>query len=208
MRDLSISIYFARAVLKHAVAHGLDAVSLLRQNRISPRLLQEDSARISIERFADLQVSTMLAMDDETLGYGARRMPVGCWSMMCHAVINCETLGQALSRHCRFYQMFESNTQAHFEASEKSARVRLVTSTQDDHRDMYIQEMTLFFIHRFASWLVQEHLPLQAVELSYAPLASAADYRHMFLANPLSFGHAESSISFAPLTAGQTHCAK
>jgi len=77
MRDLSISVYFARAVLKNAVAQGLDTISLLRKNRISPRLMLEDSARISIERFADLQVSTMRAMNDETLGYGAQRMPIG-----------------------------------------------------------------------------------------------------------------------------------
>ena len=65
MRDLSISVYFARAVLKHAVDQGLDTISLLRKNRISPRLLLEDNARISIERFADLQVGAMLAMEDE-----------------------------------------------------------------------------------------------------------------------------------------------
>ena len=100
MRDLSISVYFARAVLKNAVAHGLDPVSLLRKNRISPRLMLEDNARISIERFADLQVNTMQAMGDESLGYGTRPLPVGCWAMMCHAVIGCETLGQALARYC------------------------------------------------------------------------------------------------------------
>ena len=89
MRDLSISVHFARAVLKNTVAQGLDPISLLRKNRISPRLMLEDNARISIERFADLHVNTMLAMDDEALGYGGRRLPVGCWSMMCHAVIGC-----------------------------------------------------------------------------------------------------------------------
>ncbi len=102
MRDYSISVHFARAVLKHTVAHGLDPARLLRQNRISPRLLMEDSAHISIERFANLQVNSMLAMGDETLGYASQRMPIGCWSMMCHAVIGCETLGEALKRYCRF----------------------------------------------------------------------------------------------------------
>ena len=93
MRDLSISVYFARAVLKNAVAQGLDPISLLRKHRISPRVMLENSARISIERFADLQVSTMQAMGDETLGYGTRPLPIDCWSMMCHAVIGCAALG-------------------------------------------------------------------------------------------------------------------
>ena len=95
MRDYSISVYFARAVLKNAVAQGLDPISLLRKNRISPRLLLEDEARISVERFADLQVSTMLAMNDEALGYVSRRMPIGCWTMMCQAVIGSENLGRS-----------------------------------------------------------------------------------------------------------------
>ena len=53
MRQQSISVHFVRAVLKYAVARGLDPVQLLRDNRISPRLLDEDDARISIERSSD-----------------------------------------------------------------------------------------------------------------------------------------------------------
>jgi AraC-like DNA-binding protein len=197
LRDYSISVHFARAVLKHAVANGVDPVSLLRKNRISPRLLLEDSARISIERFADLQAATMMAMGDETLGYAARRLPVGCWSMMCHAVIGSETLGQALHRYCRFFQLFESDVQPCLSMNEDTARIHLLEIDKSSQQDMYIQEMTLFFAHRFASWLVQEHLPLQEVTLNYAPMAAAADYRHMFLANPLKFEQDVSAIVFA-----------
>lgn len=187
MRDLSISVYFARAVLKNAVAQGLDPVSLLRKNRISPRLLLEDNARISIERFADLQVSTMLAMGDEALGYASRRMPIGCWSMMCHAVIGCDTLGQALSRYCRFYQLFEFGLHPILEEDGDVARVKLEPVDSDLATGHYLRELTLFNIHRFSSWLVQEHLPIQLVELDYAPAAKPVDYRHMFLANPMAF---------------------
>ena len=125
MRDLSISVYFARSVLKNAVTQGLDPISLLRKNRVSPRLMLEDNARISIERFADLQVATMQAMNDETLGYGTRPMPLGCWSMMCHAVIGCETLGEALSRSCRYYQLFELGVHPVLDEDGESAVIRL-----------------------------------------------------------------------------------
>ncbi|MEZ5504430.1 MAG: AraC family transcriptional regulator ligand-binding domain-containing protein, partial [Halioglobus sp.] len=143
MRDLSISVYFARAVLKNAVAQGLDPISLLRRNRISPRLMLEDNARISIERFADLQVSTMQAMGDEALGYGGRRLPIGSWSMMCHAVIGCETLGQALSRYCRFYQMFELSLCPALEEDEELARVQLVASQCQQAPNVYLHELML-----------------------------------------------------------------
>ncbi len=142
MRDQSISVYFARAVLKHAVANGVDPISLLRRNRISPRLLLEDSARISIERFADLQVSAMLAMGDEALGYAGRRMPIGCWSMMCHAVIGSETLGQALSRYCRFYQLFEFGAQTQILQDGEETRIRVLSAEPSGEApDPYLVEL-------------------------------------------------------------------
>lgn len=186
MREFSISVYFARAVLRNAVAIGLDPTQLLRKNRISPRLLLEDSARISVERFADLQVSTMLAMGDEALGYNTRRLPVGSWSMMCHAVIGSETLGQALSRYCRFFQLFDTSPYPCLHESGDEVSVRLQYAGLD-RIEPYPTELMLFNAHRFASWLVQEHLPMQAVRLAYPPAAKPDDYRHVFLANPVVF---------------------
>lgn len=195
MRELSISVYFARAVLRNAVAIGLDPMQLLRKNRISPRLLLEDNARISIERFADLQVSTMLAMGDEALGYNTRRLPIGSWSMMCHAVIGSETLGQALSRYCRFFQLFDTSPSPRFHESGHTASVRLHYDGLD-RIEPYPTELMLFNAHRFASWLVQEHLPMQAVHLAYPPAAQADDYRHMFVANPVVFKAPQSELIF------------
>jgi AraC-like DNA-binding protein len=185
MRDLSISVHFVRGALRHAVARGLDPIKLLRENRISPRLLLEKSARISIERYADLQVSTMLAMNDEALGYSGRSMPVGCWAMMCHAVIGSETLGQALHRHCRFYQLFNSNIYPQIHEGEDTVTISL--ETNEAALDPFFAEVMMFNTHRFGSWLAQEHLPLQVVRFGFPASAEALDYRHMFLANPVEF---------------------
>ncbi len=194
MRDLSISVYFVGAVLKHTVRRGINPISLLRQNRISPRLLQEADARISIERFADLQVSTMLAMDDEALGYTLRPMPIGSWSMMCHAVVNCETLGQALARHCRFFQLFGFGVQPYLLVDDKTASIRLVEADGEQSPPPYMSELMLFNCHRFASWLVQEHIALQVVNLSYPAAAQPRDYRHMFRGNPIAFEQPHSEL--------------
>jgi len=197
VRELSISVYFARAVLKHAVAQGLDVVDLLRKNRISPRLLQEDTARISIERFADLQVSTMIAMQDEALGYASRRLPLGSWRMMCHAVISSETLGQALHRYCRFFQLFEFGQQPHIEINGESAHIKVLPFDQGAVAEGYSGEVILFNSHRFASWLVQELLPIQAIKLRGPPQASLLDYRHMFLAYPVEFEQDDTRLTFS-----------
>jgi AraC-like DNA-binding protein len=198
MRDQSISVSYARAVLHHTVRAGLDPLALLRRNRISPRLLLEPHARISVERFADLQVSTMLAMQDEALGYASRRLPLGCWSMMCHAVIGSETLGQALSRYCRFYHLFESDVHPLLEIVKDTAIISLPAPLNTGPRDPYLCELLLFNVHRFASWLVQEHLPIRLVTLAYPQQSEAGDYRQMFLANPVAFEQPQNGLHFSP----------
>jgi AraC-like DNA-binding protein len=197
VRDFSIPVRFAREVLRHTEELGLDPIALLRKNRISPRLLLEESARLSVERFADLQVSTMLAMQDEALGYTTRRLPIGCWSMMCHAVIGSETLGQALSRYCRFFQLFDFGLHPHLSSAGEIARIRLLDADPCPQESGYFRDLTLFNAHRFASWLVQEHLPLQAVNLASSPVAEPADYRRMFLGNPVAFGQPASELLFS-----------
>lgn len=197
MRNLSISVHFARAVLRHTVPAGVDPQRLLRQNRISPRLLREPHARVSMERFADLQVATMRALDDESLGYAQRRMPLGGWHMMCHAVIGSDTLGQALSRYCRFFALFkECGLVPVFTLDGDTAVVRL-QSASGFNPDPYLVELSLFNTHRFCSWLVQEHLPITLATLSYAPAAQPDDYRAMFLANPVQFEQPECTLQFA-----------
>lgn len=197
MRQLSISVHFVRAVLKHAVKQGLDPVRLLRENRISPRLLEEDDARISIERFADLQVNTMLAMEDEGLGYSAQKIPIGSWSMMCYAVIHCDTLGKALARYCRFFGLFQYSAHPRLLREGDQAIVRVTRQDRNvdsDTGDEYAAELALYNCHRFMSWLVQEHLPVQAFNFSHAAPPHETEYRPMFLGNPVHFEQEHSEM--------------
>ena len=196
MRNPSLSVHFARAVLKNTVDHGLDPIALLRKNRISPRLLLEDDARLSAERFADLQVSTMLAMQDENLGYGARRAPIGCWSMMCHAVIGSSTLGQALSRYCRFYQLFESGFRPILVSDADTTSLHLDEPGTDNPQGAYYSELFLTNSQRFCNWLVQQQLPLLGVNLKYPPIAREDEYRQIFMGNPVQFNQGVASLTF------------
>lgn len=197
MRNPSISVHFVRAVLKHTVDHGLDPVALLLRNRISPRLLLEDDARISVERFADLQVSTMLALQDEFLGYASRRMPIGSWSMMCHAVVGSTTLGQALSRYCRFYQLFDFGLHPVMETEGDTTRLVLQEADPVADSGPYFSELNLCNLQRFCNWLVREQLPLYAVDLKYEPAGRREEYSQVFMGIPVHFDQPSGSLLFA-----------
>ena len=182
---ISISVHFVRAVLRHAPGAGVDTQMLLRRQRIPPRLLQEPLARIGVQQFADLQTSTMQAMGDESLGYAQRPMPLGTWDMMCHAVINSHTLGQALHRYCRFFQIMGDGLSKR--VTEANDDVHLTMQTPLEADGSYFDELSLVNAHRFACWLTQEELPLREVRFRHAMSARASDYRLMFLGNPVSF---------------------
>ena len=190
-----MSVHFLRAALRHAVAAGIDPQPLLRRQRIPPRLLREPQARIGVQQFADLQTQTMRAMGDESLGYALRPMPLGTWNMMCHAVITATTLGQALHRYCRFYQLFEGGLTLSLHVDEQRAAVRLSESATA--RGAYLAELALFNTHRFACWLVEEELPLRGVRFRLPASATRGDYRLMFLANPVEFGCDETELIMA-----------
>ncbi len=192
---ISVSVHFVSAVLRHCVAAGVDPQGLLRRQRIPPRLLREPQARISARQFADLQTSTMQALRDESLGYAQRPLPLGTWDMMCHAVITSETLGQALHRYCRFFQLMDGGLPIELLTQDDSIRIRLGSDASS--RSAYYSELALLNSYRFACWLVEEELPLREVRFTHAQSAGASDYRLMFVGNPVSFERMETSMSMA-----------
>lgn len=192
---LSVSVHFLRAVLRHALSAGVDPLQLLRRQRIPPRLLTEGQARISVQQLADLQTHTMLAMGDETLGYARRPMPLGTWDMMCHAVITSATLGQALARYCRFFQLLGDRLPVSLLREADSAVIRL--SAEVTERGPYLAELALLNTHRFACWLVQEELPLREVRFTLPASAPTPDYRLMFMTNPVDFEREDNALVFA-----------
>ena len=192
---ISVSVHFVNAALAYALESGVDPQRLLRHHRIPPRLLREEQARISVQQFADLLTGAMQAMNDESLGYARRRMPLGTWDMMCHAVITCSTLGQALHRYCRFFQLFDGGLPVRLETDGTEARLVLDGSAAE--RGAYFAELSLLNTHRFACWLVQEELPLQEVRFSHPRSAQSGDYRLMFVGNPVSFEQPEAGLHIA-----------
>ncbi|MEM9313300.1 MAG: AraC family transcriptional regulator [Pseudomonadota bacterium] len=192
---ISVSLHFVHAVLRHALEAGVDPQQLLRRYRVPPRLLREPQARISVQQFADLQTGTMVAMNDESLGYAERPVPLGCWDLMCHAVIGSGTLGQALHRYSRFFQLVERGMSVHIDGTDQETR--LVCDSRVNERGSYLAELSLLNTHRFACWLVGEEIPLRGASFTHERSARASDYRLMFVGNPVTFEARETALSLA-----------
>lgn len=193
LRKLSISVDFVHATLANTVAAGLDPNQLLIKNRISPRLLLEPDARISMERFADLQTHTMRAMKDESLGYHSRPLPLGTWAMMCHATIGASSLLEAIERLCQFYQLFDFDIHCDTHSSTKDIAITFQSTASIPDRN-FLDHTFLFNCHRYLSWLGNAFVPIHSVCLQAPQRFSKQDYHRMFLGATVSFGTASTLV--------------
>ncbi|GMG88421.1 AraC family transcriptional regulator [Biformimicrobium ophioploci] len=192
MRDNSIHVVFVKAVLKHARQQGHDVSQLLRRVHISPRLLKESQARVSARQYARLQSLVMHEMGDEMLGYCPQPFRIGQWSAMCHWLIQCKTLGQALKRYCLFYNILGIGLLPSLTIPGKSegdtATLELNQPPADKQRlEPYAYELFTFSLHRLLCWLAQSDVPIKEAQLPYPQPDHIREYRPLFMGAPTVF---------------------
>ena len=195
-REPAVPVRFARAALKHAQLRGVDAAALLTRAGIPPALLHVDSARITSDAFAQLLTQAMLAMDDEGLGFYRRPIPVGSWAMMCFAGTNTRLLRTALDRYCRFVCLLDVGLMPALLDVEGKAVLRFARRDASWLPDRFVSESMLVTVHRFTSWLLQEHVPLAWVALPHPRPADVEDYRTLFLGSEVRFEKPHAEIAF------------
>jgi AraC-like DNA-binding protein len=189
----TVAICFVAAALERVRALKLDAAALLGRVGLSPALLQMPQARVSVKQYGELWRLVALTLDDEFFGQDARRMKSGTFAMICHAVLSCKTLGQALERSLRFYalilddiagKLVRHGSEAAIELHEKRVPARV-----------FAHEVLLMLLHGVACWLVGRRIPVLRAQFSYAEPAHSAEYRLMYSTN-LSFQAAHTALVF------------
>ncbi|MBY6189913.1 AraC family transcriptional regulator [Microbulbifer agarilyticus] len=188
MRDISVHVCFVKAVLKKATEQGYDVERLLRRSRISPRLLEQSQARVSAEQYAKLQTVTMREMGDEMLGYCPQPFRLGQWSALCHWLIQCRTLGQAMKRFCLFYDILNQNLAPRLFVEEDRAIVEIRQVSNDAPPfEPYVYEFFCFSLHRQFCWLTQQNLPLTGASVPYPQPEYSEEYRPLFAGAPVEY---------------------
>ena len=73
---------------------------------------------MSVRHYGALWRLVALTLDDEFFGIDSRRMKAGSYAMVCHAVLNCRTLAQALERALRFFALILDDVAGRLERDE------------------------------------------------------------------------------------------
>ena len=79
---------------------------------IDSQLLDTPKARVSATSFARLWVEIADLLDDDFFGIDSHPMRRGSFKLMCHALLDCRTLDQALQRMLSFLRLVLDDIQS------------------------------------------------------------------------------------------------
>jgi len=190
----TIAICFVASALQSVRGADLNADELLANVGLSSSLLQVPQARVSAKHYGALWRAIAAALDDEFFGQDSRRMKVGTFAMLCHSVLNCKTLGQALDRSLRFYALILDDIAGTAERDAKEARIVLHEAPGVSQR-VFAHELLLMLLYGVSCWLVGRRIPILRTEFSYAEPAHSAEYRLMYCAD-LRFNRPHTLLAF------------
>ena len=190
----TIAICFVAAALQSVRDRHLDADELLMQVGLSPSLLHSPQTRVSVKHYGALWRLIALTLDDEFFGQDSRRMKSGSFAMLCHAVLGCKTLAQALERSLRFYSLLLDDLSGRLTCEGEEARLTLHERGVDNSR-VFASEVLLMLLHGVSCWLVDRRIPILRAQFSYPEPAHSAEYRLMYCTD-LSFRAAQTAIVF------------
>jgi len=117
--------------------------------------------------------------------------------LMCHAVITCRTLRDAIARMARFSALLAPRTgELTLEVTDGTALLTMATLRQSRNSCAYLSDLTgLASYHRLLSWLVGEDIPLLGTALRYPPLLGRQTVAYL-MPHAVEHGAPENSISF------------
>jgi AraC-like DNA-binding protein len=199
-------VAFIRTIVLGYERYGVDIAGLLAAAQITPAQLEEPDGRISAAQLEAASGHAMRELDDEALGWFARRLPWGSTGMLCRASLGAPDLGRALARWCRHHRLLEDDLvfelQLPAPASDdaatpasQTARLRLVETRDFGATREFCLLTYLRFIHGWACWSIDSQLPLQRVCLPFAR-PTHGDLYELLFPGPIEFGAARAGFDF------------
>ena len=190
----TIAICFVAAALQGVRARNLNADELLAKVGLSSSLLQVPQARVSAKAYGALWRAIALTLDDEFFGQDSRRMKSGSFAMLCHSVVACKSLRDALERSLRFYALILDDISITLEDDAGEARIVLHERAGAGGR-VFAHELLLMLLYGVSCWLVGRRIPILRTEFSYAEPKHSAEYRLMYC-DDLSFNRPHTLLAF------------
>lgn len=169
--------------------------------------LRNDQARVPATAFAALWMAVAQLLDDEFFGLDRRRMKVGSFALLCHAVAGQPTVARGLRQALRGFALFLDDIEARLAVANGVARIAIhhretvpggreaVQPGASEDARRFADETLLVMIHGMLCWLAGRRVPLRRLQWAHRRPAHAEEYRRMFSPDA-AFEQAATAVEF------------
>ncbi|MEF8736313.1 MAG: AraC family transcriptional regulator [Candidatus Accumulibacter necessarius] len=179
----TVAIAFVQGMLAGLRHAGRDADLLLERARIAPQVLRDPTARIPVDRYAELYNLINRELDDE--GFGLFSVPIraGAFEFLCRSVITAPTLAEAIRRSVGFLRLVLPDLAVRLASNDEQACLCIRETRPLKIGRVFAFEWLLRLLHGLLSWLVGRSIVLESVAFPYPRPAHAEDYALIYTAH-------------------------
>jgi hypothetical protein len=140
-------------VSMHFVAAAVARVGQAARSRvlaaagIAEALLTAAHARVPAQAFSALWLAVAREIDDEFFGLDQRRMKVGSFALLCHAVLGNANLDRAVKHLLRGFAVFLDDINADLSLQDQQAVITLNNRMGDPQARRFADEAFLVMVH-------------------------------------------------------------
>lgn len=192
MSATTVSVSFVRPALQ--ALSGPQQAVVLQEAGIDAACLGQADARVPADAFARLWMGVGRLLDDEFFGLDRRRMKVGSFAMVCHAVASERQLGAALKAALRGFGLFLDDLDAQLKVGHGRASIVLYNRLPTERSAprppgcqpggpearRFAEETLLVMLHGLLCFLAGRRVPLDELHWAHPRPPHAEEYRRIF----------------------------
>ncbi|MHA3892867.1 AraC family transcriptional regulator [Acinetobacter sp. GXMZU3951] len=189
----SISISLVHEAILAAHHQGMNIQEILHRAGIQPELMLSSKARVSISQYAQLWIELANSMNDEFFGMDQHAMRRGSYQFISKAVMQCETLENALKDILKFLNFILDDFQSELCLEDKLACI--VIHDKKQPKRMFSYATYLMLVHTLICWLSGQRIVLNQIQLKCEKPLDDEDYRVRFCSN-IHYLATQNSVEF------------
>lgn len=201
----TVSTAFVRSAVR--VLASAARAQVLQQAGIAEAALAVPDGRVPATAFGALWMAVAQVLDDEFFGLDRRRMKVGSFALLCHAVAQQTTVERALRMALRGFALCLDDIGGSLSTGGGEARIELANRIGEGHGDVardagdradarrFAEETLLVMVHGLLCWMAGRRVPLLRLDWAHPQPAHADEYRRMFSAD-VRFDRPVTAIAF------------
>jgi AraC-like DNA-binding protein len=162
---------------------------------IPEALLAARHARVPAQAFAALWLAVSRELDDEFFGLDSRRMKVGSFALLCHAVLASANLDRAVKHMLRGFGVLLDDIRGDLSLQDQNAVITLENQISNPAARRFADETFLVMVHGLTCWLAGKRIPLRSAQFAYPQPEHAGEYATMY-SEHLTFNAPSTAIWF------------